>query len=262
MLKMISNFYFILFIVFFFSSCTNEYNLATGKEESLLYSSEKEINLGNAVAEQIEKDAKFVTDLDSNSRVERIFDRLVKVCDRKDLVYTVRIIDEETVNAFSIPGGYVYIYKGLLDKLKDDDQVAGVLAHEIGHITAKHALKRIQNSYGYTLMQIAAIGSGNANLAQGVNVILTTLFFAYSREDEFQADELGVKYARKAGFDPHKMIDVLEILKKEEEKGPLKEANYLRTHPYPNERIAVVNKSISGTISFRDYLNLIGSDKQ
>ncbi len=259
---MTRNFTFIIAVFFVFSGCASEYNLATGKEESLLYGSEKEISLGNAVAAEIEKQTKFVSDLDANARVQAIFDRLVKVCDRKDLVYTVKIIDEDTVNAFSLPGGYVYIYKGLLDKLKEDDEVAGVLGHEIGHITAKHAIKRIQKSYGYTLLQIAAVGSGSGNLAQGVSVILTSLFFAYSREDEFEADELGVKYTQKAGFDPHKMITVLEILQKEEEKMQGRQANYLRTHPYPNERIAIVNKTISGHISFRDYLNLIGSEKE
>jgi predicted Zn-dependent protease len=254
--------YLLFFVLSMFAGCTSEYNLATGKEERLIYGSEKEINLGNAVAAQIEKDAKFVTDLDINIRIRSLFDRLVKVCDRKDLVFTVRIIDDETVNAFSIPGGYVYIYKGLLDKLKDDDEIAGVLAHEIGHITAKHSLKRIQKSYGYTLMQIASIGSGDVNLAQGVNVILTSLFFAYSREDEFEADELAVKYTRKAGFNPSKMTAVLEVLQAEEEKSSLQRANYFRTHPYPKERMAIVNKAVSGETSFRDYLNLMGSSNE
>ncbi|MCB9772669.1 MAG: M48 family metalloprotease [Candidatus Omnitrophica bacterium] len=254
----------ILLVLFtiFLSGCASEYNLATGKEERLFYSSERESNLGAAVAEQIAKDMKFVNDIDSNNRVRAIFDRLVAVSDRKDLVYTIRIVDDDTVNAFSIPGGYVYIYKGLLNKLKDDDQIAGVLGHEIAHITAKHALKRIQKSYGYTLLQVAAIGSGDGDLAQGVHVILTSLFFAYSREDEYESDELAVKYTRKAGFDPKKMIDVLEVLKKEEEKSPVRRANYFRTHPYPNERIAVVNKTVNGQIGFRDYLNLTGSDRK
>ena len=254
--------YSLFFVLIMLAGCTSEYNLATGKEERLLYGSEKEINLGNAVAAQIEKETKFVADLDINTRVRSIFDRLVKVCDRKDLVFTVRIIDDEMVNAFSIPGGYVYIYKGLLDKLKDDDEIAGVLGHEIGHITAKHSLKRIQKSYGYTLMQIASIGSGDAELAQGVNAILTTLYFAYSREDEFEADELAVKYTRKAGFDPSKMTAVLEVLQAEEEKSSLRQVNYFRTHPYPKERMAVVNKTVTGETSFRDYLNLIGSDNE
>ena len=251
-----------VFFVLFLAGCTSEYNLATGQEERLLYGTDKEVALGNAIATQIAQQLKFVNDIDINIRVRGIFDRLVEVSDRKDLVFSVNIIDDDTVNAFSIPGGFVYIHKGLLDKLKEDDQIAGVLAHEIAHITAKHALKRLQNSYGSLLLQVASIGSGDMELARGMNAILTSLYFAYSREDEYQSDELAVKYTQKAGFDPRKMIDVLEVLKAEEEKAPLRQANYFRTHPYPNERIAVVNKTISGQISFRDYLNLIGSDKQ
>jgi len=255
-------YFLILFLTIFSSGCTSEYNLATGKEERLMYGTDKEVNIGNAIAGQIAAQLKFVTDLDINIRVRHIFDRLVAVSDRKDIVFSVNIVDDETVNAFSIPGGFVYIHKGLLNKLKEDDQIAGVLAHEIAHITAKHGLKRMQNSYGALLLQIASFGTGDGELAQGMNAILTSLYFAYSREDEYEADELAVKYTQKAGFDPRKMIDVLEVLKAEEEKAPLRRANYFRTHPYPNERIAVVNKTITGQVSFRDYLNLIGSDKQ
>ncbi len=245
------------------SGCTSEFNLATGKEENLLYNNtDKEMNIGNAVAREIEKQLKFITDVDSNARVQKVFDRITAVCDRKDIVYTVRIIDDETVNAFSIPGGFVYIHKGLLDKIKDDDELAGVFGHEVGHITAKHALKRIQNSYGSLFLQAAAIGSGSGDLAYGMNAILTSLYFAYSREDEFQADKLGVKYVKRAGYDPKKMIDVLKILKKEEEKAPAGQPNYFRTHPYPNERMAIVNKEINGSIGFKDYLNLTGDDKK
>ena len=258
---LLRHWYFIV-VLLFLSGCTSEYNLATGKEERLMYGTDREVNIGNAIALQIEKQIKFVHDLDANARVRGIFDRLAAVSDRNDIVFSVNIIDDDTVNAFSIPGGFVYIHKGLLDKLKDDDQVAGVLAHEIAHITAKHGLKRMQNSYGSLLLQIASFGSGEPELARGVNAIVTSLYFAYSREDEYESDELAVKYTQKAGFDPRKMIDVLEVLKAEEEKAPVREANYFRTHPYPNERIAVVNKTISGKISYRDYINLIGSDKQ
>lgn len=251
----------VLLLGLLLSGCTTEYNLATGQQESLMYSSEKEVKIGDAVAVEIAKNFKFINDLDSNARVQEVFDRIVAVCDRKDLVFTVRIIDDDTVNAFSIPGGYVYIHKGLLEKLKTDDQLAGVLAHEIGHITAKHALKRIQKAYGYTLLQVAAVGSGSSDLAQGVSFIVTSLYYAYSREDEFQSDQLAVKYMKLAGYDPVRMIDVLEVLKSEDEKRPAGPPTYFRTHPYPNERMAIVNKEITGQIGFKDYLNLTGDEK-
>lgn len=250
----------VLVVLASLSGCATEYNLATGREETLLYGTEKEISIGDAVARQVDAEFTIVSDLDKNGRVQRILNRIVAVCDRQELVYTIKVIEDDKVNAFSLPGGYVYIFTGLMDKLKEDDQLAGVIAHEVGHITAKHGMKRLQNAYGYTLLQVLAAGTGSRDLAYGTNVILTSLFFAYSRQDEFESDELGVKYMKKAGYDPGKMIDVLTILKEQEAKAPPKEANYLRTHPYPNERMGIVNKAITGQIGFRDYLNLMGNE--
>ncbi|HQP11983.1 MAG TPA: M48 family metalloprotease, partial [Candidatus Omnitrophota bacterium] len=94
----------------------------------------------------------------------------------------------------------------------------------------------------------------------GVNAIYTSIFFAYSRQDEFEADRLAVKYMKKAGYDPEEMIKVLEILKKEEERAPARPVSYFRTHPYLAERMGVVHQAITGELRFKDYLNLTGSE--
>jgi len=239
--------------------CVSEYNLATNRQEMLLYGTEKEIKIGQAISYQLEKNYKLVPDRDVNERVQAILDRLEAVADRQDVVYTVRVLDEDEVNAVSLPGGYIYVFKGLLDKVENDDQLAGVIAHEIGHVTAKHAMKRLQASYGYTLLQILAVETGTAAVTQGVNALYLTAFLAYSKQDEFEADRLAVKYTRAAGYDPEGMIRVLEILREENAKE-LRPLNYFRTHPYPNERIAALNTRIRGHMDFRDYLNLIGSE--
>ncbi len=245
-----------LFLMISMAGCTTEYNLATGREETLLYGTEKEIGIGDAVASQVEANFEFNHDVDVNERVQRILDRLVKVCDRKELVYTIRIIKEDKLNAVSLPGGYIYVFQGLVDRTDNDDQLAGVIAHEIGHITAKHAMKRLQNSYGYTLLQVLAVSSGNAQVAQGVNTVFTTIFLAHSRADEFQSDKLAVKYTKKAGYDPKGMIEVLRKMREEHQKGPRRRGSYLRTHPYLTERMAMINKEITGRLEFRDYLNI------
>ncbi|HPB68490.1 MAG TPA: hypothetical protein PKU74_06235, partial [Candidatus Omnitrophota bacterium] len=98
--------------------CASEYNLATGREERLLYGTEKEVSIGDAVARQVEQNYPISREVDLNQRMETILDRLVPVVDRKDLVYTIRVIDEDTVNAVSLPGGYVYVFRGLIDKAK------------------------------------------------------------------------------------------------------------------------------------------------
>lgn len=248
-------------LLFFLPGCASEYNLATQQQESLIYGTEKEVAIGDAVARQVEANYKLVADRDINDRCQRILDRIAEVSDRKDVVYSIRVIDEDPINAVSLPGGYVYIFKGLVDKIKTDDQLAGVIAHEVGHITARHAIKRLQASYGYMLLQVAAIQSGSGAAAQGVNALYTFTFLAYSRQDEFEADRLAVKYARKTGYDPKAMTEVLELIKNEEAKGPLRPVSYLRTHPYINERVAALNQEITGRLQFRDYLNLTGGEE-
>jgi len=239
-----------------FCGCVTEYNLATGRQETLLYGTEKETKIGQAISRQLEHHYDVVPDRDVNERVQAILDRLEPVVDRRDLVYTIRVLDE---NAVSLPGGYIYVFKGLLEKVQNDDQLAGVIAHEIGHVTAKHAMKRLQASYGYTLLQILAIESGSAALAQGVNAMYLTAFLAHSQQDEFEADRLAFKYTRDAGYNPEGMIDVLEILQEENTKG-IRPLNYFRTHPFPNERRAALKTQIRGHMDFRDYLNLMGRD--
>ena len=242
------------------TGCSTEYNLATGQEETLIYGSDKEVAIGDAAAVQVEKQFEIFNDVEENHRLQQILNRIVEACDRKDIVYSIKIIDDDKLNAVSLPGGPVYMFKGLMDKLKTDDQLAGVIAHEVGHINARHGIKRLQASYGYTLLQLAAIATKDVDAAQGANVLFTFVFLAYSRQDELQADSLGVKYMKKAGYDPMAMLSVLQVLRDDEQRAPAKEFSYFRTHPYIPERMAVVNKEINGQIGFKDYLNLTGHD--
>lgn len=237
--------------------CSTEYNLATQQQETLIYGTDKEVSIGEAVSVKMEQQYELVTDVDVNERVRRILDRVAAVCDRKDIAYFIKVIDKDIMNAVSLPGGYVYIFKGLMDKLETDDQIAGVIAHEVAHITARHAVKRIQNAYGAMILQGLATQS-NAKVAQGVNFALVSLFSEYSQQDEFEADRLGVKYLKKAGYDPNAMIQVLVELREDQEKGPVREYSYWRTHPFIPQRISVVNQAITGKLEFKDYLNLMG----
>ncbi len=244
------------------TGCTTEFNPATQRQETLMYDVEKEKSIGASVALQVEKTMKFDTDVDVNERVERIFKRLTDVCDRRDLVYTVRVIDEEDVyNAFSLPGGYVYIYRSLIDKVVgNDDQLASVLAHEIAHVTAKHAMKRLQGSYGAMAITGLAIATGNGPLASGVNLAANSLLFQNSREDEFEADQIGVKYMRLAGFDPLQMRTMLSRLLDQQAKEAPRPFSYWRTHPYLPQRMAKADAVAKGRLDFRDYLNITGEN--
>lgn len=242
------------------AGCSSQYNLATNQQETLLHGTEKEIKIGASVAQQFDANYSISSDMQANERVQAILERIVAVCDRQELVYTIKIIDEDKINAVSLPGGYIYIYKGLLDKVKNDDELAGVIAHEVGHITAKHGMKRLQASYGYAFLAVASVAAGDAQLAQGAQAAYMSVFLAYSREDEFQADELGIKYMKKAGYDPAGMTGVLKLLQEQQQKEPLQQLSYWRTHPHLSERISASNKAVTGQYEFKDYLNLIGNE--
>lgn len=241
-------------IILLISGCTSEYNLATKKEELYMYSTDREIRIGDAVANKIINHYEIVEDVDVNDRVQKILDRIVAVCDRQDIVYFIKVIDDDIMNAISLPGGHIFVFKGLIDNVDNDDQLAGVIAHEVGHITARHGIKRLQNSYGALLLQIAAMEAGGG-AAAGVNLALTSLFTEYSQRDEFESDRLAVKYMTKAGFDPREMTVFLQKLKDEADKKT-RRYSYWRTHPYIAKRKAVVNQEITGKLQFKDYLNL------
>ena len=253
----------ILYLLLFFGAgCSTEYNLATNQQETLIYGTEKEMKIGEAVAQQFDSHFSIDNDAEINARVRKVLDRIVAVCDRQELVYTIKVIDEDKMNAVSLPGGYVYVYKGLLDKLDNDDQLAGVISHEIGHIAARHAIKRLQGSYGYLLLQILAVQSGSAGVASGVQAAYLSMFLAHSREDEYEADRIGIKYMREAGYNPEEMTSVLKKLKAQEDKEPSRELSYWRTHPYLSERISFSNKEVTGELQFKDYLNIMGNDDE
>jgi len=241
--------------LFTVAGCATEYNLATNKQETLLFDTEKEVAVGDSIARAFEQQYTIMMDIDINERVEGILKRIVAVSDRVELVYFIKVADDEMINAVSLPGGYIYLFKGLLDTVKSDDQLAAVVAHEMGHITARHAMKRMQGAYSALFLQILSAQAA-PQIAGGVNLAVNSLFYSYSQEDEFQADRLGVKYMKAAGYDPQGMIELLQILKREEEKAPLRSFSYWRTHPFLSQRVGVVNQAITGKLEFRDYLNV------
>lgn len=248
----------VIFALVPLNGCATEYNLATGREETTFIGTDKEINIGEAIARELENEVKLVTDIDVNERISRIFKKIVAVCDRRELVYSVKIIDDDKVNAVSLPGGSVYVYKGLIDNAANDDQLAGIIGHEVGHITARHSIKKMESLYGFTFLKLLAVTSGSGPVAQGLDLAFASIFTAYSMEDEFLADKLGIKYAKAAGYDPSQMAAFLKKLGEIQAKESSKEYSYWRTHPYIPQRISAVNQEVKGTLEFKDYLNLTG----
>jgi len=246
---------FFILAAFFLSGCATEYNLATQKEEWIYYSTDKEINIGKSIAREVEKKYKFVDDPLVVNRVEEIGKKVSAVSDRKDVDYHFYALDDKEVNAVSLPGGFVYIFKGLIDKVQSDDELACVIGHEVGHIVARHSIKKLQALMGYSLVRILLAQAGSGELGTGADVAFDQILLAYSREDELLADQLSTRYAELAGFNPYAMVTFLERLR-EVDKYKIKPLSYAKTHPYIPDRIRIVKQELGERVSFEDYINI------
>ncbi|MBN2070310.1 MAG: M48 family metalloprotease [Candidatus Krumholzibacteriota bacterium] len=204
-----------------------------------LISSPEEVQMGKEFSVEIEKQFEIYDDPEVSGYVQRVGNRLVQVCDRRDIEYHFAVINKDELNAFALPGGYIYIYTGLLSELDDEAQLAGVLAHEIGHVASRHSTERLTAMYGYQILSSLILGDNPGQMAQLVsNIFSTGGFLAYSRTNEFEADRLGSKYSNSAGYDPNGIVELLGKLHSTEEREPGKLEELLSTHPPTSDRIA------------------------
>ncbi len=234
----------ILFLALTFAlcGCATTYNPATEQREFVFVTTAMEESIGNVVAGKISTQFKISKDEKKISRLTDIGKKVASVSDRKDLKYKFSVIENEDLNAFTTPGGYIYVNSGVLEKTSDDE-LACVIGHEIGHVAARHIAKKLQAQIGYDiLMNIAASRGGLGDLQRAASVSFNLVMLGYSRQDESLSDRLGVKYAYRAGYDPYAMITFLEKLKTAEKKslGPV----FLRSHPYVSERIKMMQLAI------------------
>lgn len=250
--------FFVFFLTtLFLCGCSTEYNLATKQEEKYYYSTDKEVQMGRSIDLQVAKQYKFSADPLQQKRVEDIGKKIAAVSDRKEIDYHFRVLEDEQVNAVSLPGGYVYVNIGLLDKVSNDDELACVLAHEVGHIVARHSIKKLQAMQGYSVLRLlVAVAPGAGDVGTAADVAFTQFLLGYSREDELLADQLGARYAKLAGYDPRGMITFLGKLQDINRRMPLQEKSYYKTHPYVPDRVRVVKEEMGERIDFGDYINI------
>ena len=238
--------------------CTTEYNLATKEEEYYFYSTDKELQMGASIDRQIMEQYKEQGDPLIQKRVEDIGKKITTVCDRKDIDYHFRVIKEDEVNAASLPGGYVYIFEGLVKKVgSNDDELAGVIAHEVAHIVARHSIKKLQAQMGYNILRVlTAAAAQNAEASNAADLAFTDIMLGYGREDELLADQLAARYMKLAGYDPNAMITFLKKLQQINRRREPQAYSYFKTHPYVPDRIRVVTQELGGRMSFDDYINI------
>ncbi len=244
------------FLTLFLNSCATSYNIYTGREEWVFMSDEKEVDIGRSLAKQVEQKFKILDNFTEQSRINEIGQRISAVCDRRGILYYFKAMDEEDKNAFALPGGYIYIFKGLLDEIGSDDELAYVLAHEVSHIVARHSVDRLKKNLGFNLLMILAKAAGpQPQTVRTANTAINLLMLSYAREDELMADRLAVRFMKRGGFNPEAAISFLEKLKEIKRREPIRPVSG-RTHPYINERIKAVKEELYGRIGFEEYINI------
>lgn len=229
-------------------------NPVTGRQEFVMMSESQELALGRRGDADVRKEYGVYASPELQRYVNEVGQKLARVSHRPDIAYHFTVLDSPEVNAFALPGGYIYIFRGIIAYLNSEAELAAVLGHELGHVTARHAVEQ------YTAAQAANIGVAigsvflpelRTNVGQNVvNVLGTALLAGYGREHELEADRLGAEYLARSGYDPQAMIGVLKVLKAQEEfdaqiaKQEGREPNHYHglfaTHPDNDTRLKQV----------------------
>ena len=228
-------------------------NRKVGKGSGLgnWYSLEKEIAMGKSYAAQVEQTAKLVQDPVITEYVNRIGQNLVRNSDAR-VPFTIKVIDDDSINAFALPGGYFYVNTGLILAADDEAELAGVMAHEIAHVAARHGTRQMTraNWANIATIPLIFIGGGLGYAVQSVaSIALPVTFMKFSRNFESEADYLGVHYMYATGYDPQAFIEFFEKVQAKEKKKPGTVSKAFASHPQTPDRIAQSQKEINQILS-------------
>jgi predicted Zn-dependent protease len=221
-----------------------------------LYSLEREIALGKQFAQEIERSAKLVDDPVVVEYVNRVGQNLVRNSDAK-VPFTIKVIDSDEVNAFALPGGFFYVNTGLILRADEEAELAGVMAHEIAHVTARHGTRTASKAEIAQLAMIPLIllgpgGWTGYGIYQAANFFIPLSFLKFSRNIEREADYLGLQYMYKAGYDPNAYVTFFEKIQAEEKRRPGTIPKIFASHPPTPERIQNTQKEIATILPVRD----------
>ena len=241
---------------FLASACAS--NPVTGHREVSLISEAEEIEIGRRGDAEIRREMGVYDDDELQRYVTGVGERLAAVSHRPHLPWTFTVVDVPAVNAFALPGGFIYVTRGLLAHLGDEAELAGVLGHEVGHVTARHVSQQYTRSAGGSIGVLLAsiFVPGVAPFGDLANAGLGTLFLKYGRDDELESDRLGVEYATKAGWDPTGVPRFLETLSRLDAMSERGIPNWLSSHPDPGSRVVkaqpIAERAATGTAAERN----------
>jgi predicted Zn-dependent protease len=224
-------------------------NPATGKRQLSLISESQEIEMGRETDEAIVAQMGLYGGDSLQDYIQNIGDRMAAVSERPQLDWTFRVVNDEAVNAFALPGGYIYITRGIMVHLNSESELATVVGHEIGHVTARHSVNQMSKA------QLAQMGLGVgmvlspelAQFGQYAEMGLGLMFLKFGRDDERQSDDLGLRYMVKAGYDPRPAPHVFDMLENvSAASGGDRLPGWLSTHPAPENREAYLEQKVAG----------------
>ncbi len=255
-MKRISEYFAILTLLAFLSSCA--VNPVTGKKELMFMSESQEIALGKNADPQIVAQYGLYQDQKIQAFINQKGQEMAKISHRPNLKYEFKVLDSDVINAFALPGGYIYFTRGILAHFNNEAEFIGVLGHEIGHVTARHSAKQQTKAQ---LAQVLFVGGLVVSpvfrtFAQSAQQGLGLLFLKFGRDAESQSDRLGVEYSTKIGYDAHQMANFFATLKRMRAKSGQQIPTFLSTHPDPADRYNKVHakaKEWQEKISDKDY---------
>lgn len=236
-----------LSLVAFGTTCAT--NPATGRRELSLVSESQEISIGQQGAQETLQSMQLVPDSALQQYVRGVAQRMATTSERPTLPWTFHVLDDAAVNAFAYPGGYIFITRGILTYMTSEAELAGVLGHEIGHVTARHTAQMISRAQ---LAQIGLVAGSllSETVAQFAGVASTglgLLFMKYGRDAEYQADELGFRYMTRDGYDPRAMSSMFTMLQRQSALGGAgRLPEWQSTHPDPENRVARNDQRVAG----------------
>lgn len=211
-----------------------------------LVSIEEERQLGDRFAAEIEKKQTVVQDQEVQSYVDRIGRRLLAGARSVDFPYTFKVVKDDTVNAFALPGGHTYVHSGLIKAAQSEAELAAVMAHEINHVVARHGTRQLTQQYGYALVLQLVLGENPNQVAQlAVSLFGKAGSMSYSRSMETQADILAVETLYRSGYNPAAMLTFFRKMDAMGHENPSQLARFFSSHPMAGERIVRVQEEIA-----------------
>jgi beta-barrel assembly-enhancing protease len=207
---------------------------------------DKEIAMGRQLAAEIERQVKLIEDPTINEYVNRVGQNLVRNSDAK-VPFTIKVVESDEINAFALPGGFFYVNSGLILAADDESELAGVMAHEIAHVAARHGTEQASKAELINFASIPLIfmgGVGGFALRQAAGFLIPMQFLQFSRKDESEADYLGLQYLYKTGYDPGAAVSFFEKLQAKESAKPGSVSKMFSTHPPTGDRIEMSKKNI------------------